>query len=102
MQDDNDQLVQRRANMAELGRLGVDLYPRSFERTDTIDALVKAHGDRSAADLDSSPVETASAGRVLAIRSFGKANFLVLSDGKARVQVYLRQDSLPVLDFRVL
>jgi len=101
MQDDNDQLVQRRANMAELASLGVDLYPRSFERTDTIDALVKAHGGRSAAELDSSRVEAATAGRVLAIRSFGKANFLVLSDGKARVQVYLRQDSLPALDFRV-
>jgi lysyl-tRNA synthetase, class II len=102
MQDDNDQLVQRRANMAELARLGIDLYPRSFERTDTVDALVKAHGGRSAAELDASRVETATAGRVLAIRSFGKANFLVLSDGRARIQVYLRQDSLPALAFQVL
>jgi lysyl-tRNA synthetase class 2 len=101
MQDDNDQLIQRRANMAELAGLGIDLYPRSFERTDTVDALVKAHGGRTAAELDSSRVETATAGRVLAIRSFGKANFLVLSDGRARIQVYLRQDSLPALDFQV-
>jgi lysyl-tRNA synthetase class 2 len=42
-----------------------------------------------------------TAGRILAIRSFGKANFLVLSDGRARVQVYVRQDSLPDLDFQV-
>ena len=41
----------------------------------------------------------ASAGRILGIRSFGKANFLVLSDGKARVQVYVRQDSVPERDF---
>jgi lysyl-tRNA synthetase class 2 len=42
-----------------------------------------------------------TAGRILAIRSFGKANFLVLSDGTARVQVYLRQDSLPGRDFQI-
>jgi len=41
------------------------------------------------------------AGRVLAIRSFGKANFLVISDGRARIQVYIRKDSLPERDFAV-
>ncbi len=40
-------------------------------------------------------------GRILAIRSFGKANFLVLSDGHAKIQVYIRQDSLPELDFKI-
>ena len=35
-----------------------------------------------------------------AIRAFGKANFLVISDGRAKIQVYVRQDSLPPLDFQ--
>jgi lysyl-tRNA synthetase class 2 len=42
-----------------------------------------------------------TAGRILAIRSFGKANFLVLSDGKARLQVYIRQDALSERDFQI-
>ena len=37
----------------------------------------------------------------MAIRSFGKANFLVVSDGLAKVQVYIRQDGLPSLEFQV-
>ena len=41
------------------------------------------------------------AGRILAMRTFGKANFLVLSDGKSRVQVYVRQDSVAELDFSI-
>ena len=45
-------------------------------------------------------MDATTAGRLLVIRSFGKANFLVLSDGKARIQVYIRQDSLPERDFR--
>ena len=35
------------------------------------------------------------------MRSFGKANFLVLSDGQARIQVYIRQDALPERDFQI-
>ena len=37
----------------------------------------------------------------MAIRSFGKANFLVLSDGKARIQVYIRQDAFSERDFQI-
>ena len=99
MHDDNDQLIQRRANLAELGRLGIDLYPRAFQRTDAVADLVAAHGGTSGADLDATRVETTTAGRILAIRSFGKANFLVLSDGRARIQVYVRRDALSERDF---
>ena len=41
------------------------------------------------------------AGRVLSIRSFGKANFLVLSDGRARLQVYIRADAVRARDFQM-
>jgi lysyl-tRNA synthetase, class II len=36
---------------------------------------------------------------VLGIRSFGKAAFLVLSDGRSRLQIYLRRDALSDRDF---
>ncbi len=101
MADDNEQYQQRLANMAAIAALGVDIYPRTFTRTDTIAALVEAHGPRPAADLDAARTDTATGGRILAVRSFGKANFLVLSDGHARLQVYIRADALPARDFRV-
>ena len=82
-------------------RLGVDPYPRQFERTDTIDALVEAHSSKTGEQLDAEPVTTRTAGRILAIRAFGKANFLVISDGKAKIQVYVRQDALPERDFSI-
>ena len=46
-------------------------------------------------------MHTRVAGRILGLRTFGKANFLVLSDGAARLQVYLRQDSVPELAFKI-
>jgi lysyl-tRNA synthetase class 2 len=96
-----DQVVQRRANLEELKKLGVDPYPRRFDADASIESLVNAHGAKTREELDAVPIAVRTAGRILAIRSFGKANFLVLSDGKARVQVYLRQDSLPERDFSV-
>jgi lysyl-tRNA synthetase class 2 len=99
--DDSDQLRQRRANFDDLQRLGVQPYPHVFERTDTVQALVEAQGGKSAEALHDTQVHTRTAGRILAIRSFGKANFLVISDGSAKIQVYIRKDSLTERDFAV-
>jgi lysyl-tRNA synthetase class 2 len=98
---ESDLLRQRRANFDALERLGVDRYPRAFERTATVADLVSAHGAKAGAELESARVQTTTAGRVLAIRSFGKANFLAISDGRAKIQVYVRQDSLSDRDFAI-
>ena len=96
-----EQIHQRRANLADLKALGIDVYPRAFARTHTIAALVDAYGQRTHDELEAERIETVTSGRILGIRAFGKANFLVLSDGRAKVQVYIRQDSVPDLDFKI-
>jgi lysyl-tRNA synthetase class 2 len=101
MTQETDQLIQRRENLAELVRLGIDPYPHRFDRSDTIEALVSRHGRKSREELESDRVAVETSGRILAIRSFGKANFLVLSDGRARIQVYVREDALPARDFKI-
>src|SRR5258706_14264811 len=92
-QKESDQLRQRRANFEELQRLGFTAYPHAFTRTHTVAELVEAHGRKTGDELEAVKVQTTTAGRVLAIRSFGKANFLVISDGAAKIQVYLRKDA---------
>ena len=101
MSSQDEQLQQRQSNLAELGNLGVEIYPRRFDRRHTISQLVDGYGMRSHDELEAEKIETVTSGRILTIRSFGKANFLVLSDGRAKVQIYLRQDSLPPLDFQI-
>jgi lysyl-tRNA synthetase, class II len=96
---ESDQIVQRRANFDELRRLGVDVYPSRFETDSTVSAVVAGHADTSAQVLEADHQHVRVAGRILALRTFGKANFLVLSDGKERLQVYVRQDSVPALEF---
>jgi len=98
---ESDQVQQRRANLEELRRLGVAPYPNRFDRRASIEEIVRDHGGKSGEELEAAQVTTRTAGRILAIRSFGKANFLVLTDGKKRIQVYIREDSLSARDFQI-
>ena len=99
MSQESDQLIQRRTNLEEIGRLGRALYPHSFRYTDTIDCLVKTYQGESGETLEAAAKTTITTGRIVAMRSFGKANFLELFDGKARIQVYIREDGLSEDDF---
>jgi lysyl-tRNA synthetase class 2 len=101
MSHESDQVAQRRANLDELRRLGVDPYPNRFNAEASVDALVRDHGSKTGAELEATHVTTRVAGRILGIRSFGKANFLVISDGRSRIQIYVRQDSVPERDFQM-
>src|SRR6476619_5176915 len=92
--NESDQQRQRRSNFDELVRLGVDPYPHAFDRSHTVNDLVLAYGERNGAELEATRIETTTAGRILALRTFGKANFLVITDGVSRIQVYIRQDAL--------
>jgi lysyl-tRNA synthetase, class II len=95
------QTEQRRENLEAITRLGFAAYPNKFDTTHTISQLVDAHTSTPAADLEAARVDTVAAGRVVSIRNFGKASFLVLSDGRARLQVYVRQDALSERDYQL-
>jgi lysyl-tRNA synthetase class 2 len=96
---EDEQIRQRRANLDAITRLGISPYPNRFATTDTVSALVDTYGERSKDALEAHRVDTVAAGRILSIRSFGKAGFFVLSDGRQRIQVYVRQDALSERDF---
>jgi lysyl-tRNA synthetase class 2 len=101
MSSEDEQIQQRRANLAKLAGMGIDIYPHRFDRTATVTDLVHEHGGKDAAALEAGRIDTSTSGRILGIRTFGKANFLVLSDGRERIQVYIKKDSLPAQDFEL-
>jgi lysyl-tRNA synthetase, class II len=101
MSNEEEQIRQRRANLEAITKLGVSPYPHKFETTDTISDLVSAHGGKTKDELDATRITTVTAGRIISIRSFGKASFFVLSDGRLRIQIYVRQDALSERDFAI-
>src|SRR5215471_19341021 len=101
MSNEREQVAQRQAKLDELVRLGVAAYPTHFDRTSSVSAIVARHGGEAGDALEASKPIVRTAGRILSIRGFGKANFLAISDGLARIQIYIRADSLSALDFTV-
>ncbi len=101
MSNEAEQVAQRQAKLDELVRMGVAPYPNRFDRTATIAAIKAEHDGKAGDALEATPIEVRAAGRILGLRAFGKANFVVLSDGLDRLQVYVRADSVPELDFRI-
>jgi lysyl-tRNA synthetase class 2 len=101
MSNEAEQSAQRRTKLEELSALGVSPYPVRFDRTDTVSELVARHGQTSGPDLEISRPETRAAGRILSMRTFGKANFIELSDGLTRLQVYVRADAMSERDFEI-
>ena len=95
------QAEQRKANLEAITRLGFAAYPNKFDTTHAVSDLVGSHHDHTAEQLEAPRVETTTAGRVVSIRSFGKASFMVLSDGRSRLQVYMRQDALSERDYQL-
>jgi lysyl-tRNA synthetase class 2 len=98
---EDEQIEQRRMHLVEIQQMGLDPYPHKFDRESTISELVAAHGHKSGPELEQHRIETVTSGRIVGIRSFGKANFLVLSDGRSRIQAYIKKDTLSERDFRI-
>ena len=84
----------RRENLERLTALGVDSAPLEFPIDATVTEIGRAHRDRAPEELESLHVSVSTAGRVLALRTAGKAGFLDLSDGRSRLQVYVRRDAV--------
>jgi len=99
MSNEDEQTRQRKENLAAIVALGFAAYPNKFDTTHTVSQLVERYTETPAATLEDPKVETIAAGRVVGIRSFGKAAFLVISDGRSRLQVYVRQDALSERDY---
>ena len=102
MSNEAEQYAQRVAKLEELRRIGVAPYPTRFERTASVRSIVAEHGATEADALEAQRPSAAVAGRVLGVRSFGKARFLVLSDGLERLQVYVRADAMDERSFQIV
>ena len=90
---DSDLVQNRLHNLEKIGKIA-ETYPFAFPVTETVSEIATRYRDFSGEDLDRMARSVATAGRVLAQRTQGKAGFLDLSDGTSRVQLYVRKDAI--------
>jgi lysyl-tRNA synthetase class 2 len=91
--DETNELIQQRIKKLEILRKdGIDPYPNDFRVTHTSRDLHETFGSLSDEELKSVGEIFCLAGRIVAIRDFGKASFIQIQDRKGRIQVYLQKD----------
>jgi lysyl-tRNA synthetase class 2 len=84
----------RKSKLAEIEKLGQAAYPNQFPASHTIPAVRARWGQSQAEDLEANRVTVAVAGRIMAIRSQGKAGFATLQQNGERLQIYVRLDAV--------
>ncbi|MBO2945979.1 lysine--tRNA ligase [Paenibacillus sp. F411] len=85
----------RRAKLDELRKLGIDPFGGKYERTHQAGELMEAYDALSKEELEEKQVEVNLAGRIMAKRGMGKASFAHIQDLSGRIQIYVRQDTVP-------
>jgi lysyl-tRNA synthetase class 2 len=93
MPDDHEQIVVRRRKLSALRERGENPYPNDFRPDHTAADVHARFGALDESALATAPAVRA-AGRIVALRDFGKAAFLQLQDRGGRVQVHVRRDRL--------
>jgi len=93
-EDVNEQVEVRRQKLAQLAINGAPLYPNDFKPTHTAEEVAAQFGGLNDEELPRMACDLSLAGRIMGVRSFGKASFFHVQDRSGRLQVYARKDRL--------
>ncbi len=100
MSDENEsakehELFSQRLEKAGRWRdLGDNPFGNGFRPTDLAGDIARTHASDSAEQLEATRPSYSIAGRVVALRSFGKAAFIKLRDRSGELQVHVKKDAL--------
>lgn len=94
MEDYNELIQQRFRKLAEFSAMGVRPYAGKFPVSDSAKGLHQKFGNAGKEELERDRVEVTLAGRIVAMRSFGKASFCHIQDGSGRIQLYFQQNTV--------
>ena len=96
------EIIAQRLKKAEaLRALGVDPYGNGFSPRHLAADLHARYGDAPAEVIGQDPGAWSLAGRVLAVRSFGKAAFLKVQDRSGTIQVWVKKDRVGERGFEI-
>ncbi|MGG4218581.1 lysine--tRNA ligase [Paenibacillus jamilae] len=90
----------RRAKLDELRSLGIDPFGRKYIRTAEAGVLLSKYDSLTKEELEEKNIEVSIAGRIMAKRVMGKASFAHVQDLSGRIQIYVRQDTVPEANYK--
>jgi lysyl-tRNA synthetase class 2 len=94
----NQLLIQRRKKADELAELNINLYANDFKPTHHISEVLSSDSATEVlSDIEDGQNVRANfqvAGRILAMRKFGKASFLHIQDDSGKIQIYIKKEKV--------
>ncbi len=94
MDDINVLIEQRLKKLDELRQLGIEPYDGRFLPDSKASDLLKRFQGASHDALEHETINVSIAGRIIALRDFGKAAFCHIQDATAKIQLYFKKDVL--------
>ncbi len=94
MEETNELIEQRIKKLQELKDLGIDPYDGHFTPESLTSMVHSRYGSIDKETLEKQALYTSIAGRIVAMRDFGKAAFAHIQDSTGKIQVYFRKDIL--------
>lgn len=92
--DTNEQIIIRRQKLKALRDVGKP-FPNDFRPKDLAQTLHTLYTDKTAEELEATPILVSLAGRMMTRRVMGKASFVNLQDRTGKIQLYVKKDLLP-------
>jgi lysyl-tRNA synthetase class 2 len=89
--EESELLKKRKEKIEALKAEGIDLYPNDVRVNNTTEEILSRFSDMDHDALTRVEERFSLAGRIMAIRNFGKAAFISLQDRKGRLQGYLHR-----------
>jgi lysyl-tRNA synthetase class 2 len=90
----SQEFQQRLARLEALRKRGIDPYPNDFKPGVSCSEIIERFGNLTREELEKTGDVVSFAGRIMALRSFGKASFAHIQDPSGKIQVYLKKDKL--------
>ena len=92
MDETSDLIQQRTSKLEALRSEGINPFPNHYKVGDTSKDILDAFVSMPDEDLHKVEKIFSVAGRIVAVRDFGKASFVQIQDRKGRIQAYVRKD----------
>ncbi|GAC42489.1 lysine--tRNA ligase [Paenibacillus popilliae] len=89
----------RRNKLDELRKLGIDPFGAKYSRTHTAKVVLDKYNGMTKEELETEGAIVSLAGRMMAKREMGKASFAHIQDLSSRLQIYVRQDTVPAAKY---
>jgi lysyl-tRNA synthetase, class II len=99
--EDNELLKVRQEKIAALKAAGIDLYPNNIKPQNETADIFANFGNTDSDGLSQLTQKVSIAGRLMAVRNFGKAGFIKIQDRKGQIQSYVAKDILSENDYFV-